>query len=166
MRLTCDLPTSSLPVPSPHFRQSKLFKMPELPSVLCIQTILDSPWETKTFQLLSDVLGIKTKLLKQLTKTCLVWPLYPSSMSSQNILPFTIVNLLSIYISPRRVMFLLIARLLYGATQHVECTPLFSFPGKIFHISDVSSQWHILGVNFFAKHFRTVFFSLLPLFAA
>ena len=39
-------------------------KYSELLSILCIQTILDSPRETETFQLLSDVLGIKTKMLK------------------------------------------------------------------------------------------------------
>lgn len=55
-----------------HFRQSKPFKKySELLSVLCIQTILDSPWETKTFQLLSDVLGIKTKMLKTTHKNLL-----------------------------------------------------------------------------------------------
>lgn len=141
-----------------HFRQSKLFKKcSELPSVLCIQTILDSPWETKTFQLLSDVLGIKTKMLKTTHKNLLgLAPISIFNVISKHT-SFTICELTEHLSVPWRVMFLLIRKLLYIPSVCLNALHYFLSLVKFSISLDVSLMAHSR-VNFFAKHFRELCF--------
>lgn len=118
-------------------------------AALCIQTILDSPWETKTFQLLSDVLGIKTKMLKTTHKNLLgLAPISIFNVISKTYFLHSFVNSLEHLSVPWRVMFLLIARLLYMPLSMFWMHPLFSFLVKFSISLDVSSNGQHSRVNF------------------